>query len=149
MSRGYLVDTSVWIEALRRDGNAEAARWLKSALLQENVVLAPPVKAEILSGARSEKQFAEMEQDLDALPLLARDAEVWEKAARLNFNLRRRGINVPLMDILIGSWAVLHDCVLVHRDRHLELVKSVEPALETVIVPGQGLPPELPPREPS
>lgn len=131
----FLVDTSTWIEALRRGGSHEAREWLRRALLEERVVLVPPVKAELLSGARSEEQFRELKRDLDALPLLGREVEVWDVAAESNFSLRRRGITVPLLDVLIASWAVVHGCTLVHHDKHYEMIREALPNLSTLIVP--------------
>ena len=122
MSKRFLVDTSVWVEALRPAGRPNIVGWLKEALLRESVVLAPPIRTEILIGARDEKQFAELNELLSALPLLEDRPAVWERAAALGFRLRQRGLTVPLVDLVIASWAVSHSCVLAHRDRHYELI---------------------------
>lgn len=136
MSEGlFLVDTSTWIEALRRNGKPQAREWLRRALLEERVVMVHPVKAELLSGTTSEKQFAELKKELDALPLLGREKEAWDIAAKLNFKLRRQGITVPLVDVLIASWALLHRCTLAHHDRHYEMIKEAGVGLSTVVVP--------------
>ncbi|MBC7104737.1 MAG: PIN domain nuclease [Firmicutes bacterium] len=137
-SECFLVDTSTWVEALRRGGSTQAREWLRRALLEGKVVLAPPVKAELLSGALSEEQFAELKRDLGALPLLGREADVWDVAAESNFRLRRRGISVPLLDVLIASWAAVHGCTLVHHDKHYEMIKEVLPHLATLTVPPRG-----------
>ncbi|RDV81833.1 PIN domain nuclease [Ammonifex thiophilus] len=136
MSERYLVDTSVWIEALRPKGQQEVVRWLKEALLREAVVLAPPVKTEILLGAKDERQFAELSGVLDALPLLGHKDAVWERAASLGFRLRRLGLVVPLVDLLIASWALVNDCTLVHRDRHFGLIANVAPELKLLDLSG-------------
>lgn len=127
MSEQFLVDTSVWIEALRPGGRQNIADWLKEALLREAVVLAPPVKTEILIGAKDEKQFAELNEMLNALPLLDNEPAVWERAAALGFRLRRRGLVIPLVDLVIASWAFSHSCVLVYRDRHYDLIANEFP----------------------
>ncbi|MBC7326170.1 MAG: PIN domain-containing protein [Moorella sp. (in: Bacteria)] len=124
MNERYLVDTSLWIDALRPGGREDAARWLKAALLAEAVVLAPPVKAELMLGARDERQLADLEEMLAALPLLESGSQIWETAARLGFRARRKGIVVPLVDLLVASWAAADGCVLAHRDRHYELIKE-------------------------
>lgn len=130
----FLVDTSVWIEALRRDGRPEFRVWLKAALVEDKISMAPPVKAELLSGSVNEKQFDELRKDLEAIPLLRKHDEVWEYVARLNFVLRRRGINVPLMDALIASWAVVHKCALVHHDRHYEMIKKADTNFQAMCI---------------
>lgn len=131
----FLADTSVWINAIRRDGCPEVRGWLKTALLEEKIFMAPPVKAEVLSGAATGKQFENLKNDLNAIPLLGRDGEVWEYTAKLNFTLRRKGINVPMMDALIASWAIVHGCILIHHDRHYQLIEGADRNLESVSMP--------------
>ena len=135
ISETYLVDTSTWIGALRKDGQPEVRRWIKIALLEEKVVIAPPVKAEILSGAMNIKQFNELNSDFGAILLLERHLEAWEYVAKINFTLRRKGVNVPLIDMLIAAWAIVYGCVLVHHDRHYQLIKGVDRNLQTLSMP--------------
>ncbi len=130
MSERFLVDTSVWIEALRPGGRPEVASWLREALLRGTVVIAPPVKTEILLGARDERQFTELTEMLKALPLLESENTVWERAAFLGFRLRRQGLIVPLVDLLIASWAFHYSCTLVHRNRHFALLAKETPELK-------------------
>lgn len=130
MSERFLVDTSVWIEALRPGGHPAVTGWLREALLQESIVLAPPIKTEILIGARSEKQFTELDSMLQALPLLTGEDIVWKQAAQLGYSLRRQGLIIPMMDLLIATWAVQHDCTLVHRDKHYDLLTGACPSLK-------------------
>jgi len=63
---------------------------------------------------------------------LGKEPEVWEKTANLNFTLRRKGFNIPLTDVLISTWALIYDCVLVHQDRHYEMIREVEGNLKTL-----------------
>lgn len=135
MSNIFLVDTSVWIEGLKKGGNRQAQEWLKTALLQESVVMAPPIKAEILAGARDETQLNQLKDQLAALPILERDPEVWEQTGWLAFTLRRRGANIPIVDVLIASWALVHGCTLAHHDHHYEMIKKVEANLATLSIP--------------
>ena len=132
MSDRFLVDTSVWIKALRRGGEPEIMGWLRDALLREAVVLAPPVRAEVLMGARDENEFAGLEKMLGILPMLDAGTAVWDHAASNGFRLRKQGITVPLTDLLIIAFAITNHCVVVHRDRHFELIAAATPELQTV-----------------
>lgn len=132
MSERFLVDTSVWIEALRPKGKPEIASWLREALIRDAVVLIPPVKAEILMGARDEKQFSELEAMLEALPLLRETPGMWGKVASIGFSLRRQGLTIPTMDLLIIGWALTYECTLAHRDQHFTLAAERIPGLKTV-----------------
>ncbi|MDA8336551.1 MAG: PIN domain-containing protein [Peptococcaceae bacterium] len=131
MSDRFLVDTSVWIKGLRRGGEQRIIDWLREALLREAVVMAPPVRAEVLLGARDENDFAKLEKVLDALPMLDGGTAVWHYTASSGFRLRKQGLTVPLMDILIVAFAVTNHCVLVHTDRHFELIAAATPDLQT------------------
>lgn len=132
LNKRFLVDTSVWIEALRPGGRPEIVAWLREALLREVVVLAPPVKTEILLGARDEKQYTELARTLGALPLLEENHGIWEGAASLGFRLRQQGLNIPVVDLLIASWGLNHSCTLVHRDRHFTLIAEKVSGLATM-----------------
>jgi predicted nucleic acid-binding protein len=43
-------------------------------------------------------------------------------AYRAGYDLRRKGITVPTIDILILSIAKVHNCSLLHHDKHFKLV---------------------------
>jgi len=133
----FIVDTSTWVLALRKDGSSEAAAWLYNALDREEVVLVPLVKVELLLGARDEAHYASLKQELDALSQLPSSDAVYEEAASLAFNLRRKGCTTPLIDVLIAAFAIVYSCMLVHHDRHYELIRETLPDcnLQTLPVP--------------
>jgi predicted nucleic acid-binding protein len=47
---------------------------------------------------------------------------IWDKASLLAFKLRRKGITVPHTDVLIAECAILEGCVLLHADRHFDII---------------------------
>ncbi|MEW6447853.1 MAG: PIN domain-containing protein [Bacillota bacterium] len=133
----FIVDTSTWVLALRKDGSPEAAAWLHNALDREEVALVPLVKVELLLGARDEAHYAALKRELDALPQLPASDKLYDQAADLAFSLRRKGRTLPLIDVLIAAFAVVHSCLLVHHDRHYELIREALPdcGLQTLAVP--------------
>jgi hypothetical protein len=134
---GFLVDTSTWVLALRKDGSPEAAAWLHEALAEEKVRMAPLVKVELLLGSRTKAHYDSLKKELDALPQLPPTDQIFERAAVMAFNLRRKGCTMPLIDVLIAACAVTYSCTLVHHDRHYELIREALPDcnLKTLIVP--------------
>lgn len=107
-----LVDTSIWSLALRREApKSDAATEALSELIRElRVRIIGPIRQELLSGIRSEKQFKELRLHLSAFPDLPIETNDYEKAAEF-FNIcREKGIQGSNTDFLICS--VAHRCDL-------------------------------------
>jgi len=121
----YLVDSSVWLEVLPPRRGAQALRERIDELLAADVVATMGmVRLELLGGAPSEAEWHRLSGLLSALHPLPVGDQHWEEAALMGFHLRRQGISVPFTDLLVGAVAVSADAVLVHRDRHFDLMAS-------------------------
>jgi len=118
----HLADTSAWIQALRPGATGPWPAELKSLITERRLGIQPVIRVELLSGARSEAEYRQLSDSLDALPLLEMTQPVWGEAERLGFSLRKRGINIPVTDFLIAATAIVHKCTLHHRDRHFPLI---------------------------
>jgi len=120
----FLVDTSAWIFALRKDF-LPAIKDRIEILLKENVIFTTGmVKLELLSGTNSKSEFQRLKLRLDALDSVEWDSALWENAYNLAFDLRRKGITVPYTDILIASCALKIGAILVHADAHFDLMQK-------------------------
>jgi predicted nucleic acid-binding protein len=118
----FLVDTSVWILALRKDF-LPAAKDRIAYLLKENAIITSGmIKLELLGGTREEKEFQRLKTRLDALEIVETNTSLWERAYDLAYNLRRKGLTVPCTDILITASAAMADAVIVHADSHFDLI---------------------------
>jgi predicted nucleic acid-binding protein len=120
----FLVDTSAWILALRKDFIPEIRDRLDQLLEADLVVTAGIIKLEILGGTRTEKEFKLLKKRLDALPLIEINTAVWEAAFDLAFSLRRNGITAPYTDILIAACALGSESTVVHVDSHFDLISN-------------------------
>lgn len=117
----YLADTSAW----HRSGRAEA-RW-ESLLEQEALALCAPVKLELLYSARGPADYRALTVYLGYLPTLPLDARAESLAARTQASLAERSQHrgpSPL-DLLVAAVAEANDAVLLHYDRHFDLVARV------------------------
>ncbi len=111
-----LVDTSVWLEffRMRESPYAEA---LDRLLEEEQVCIAHLIKAEIISGARTPKQFRELKDYFDALPLATEPASLWSEIIEVQFRLKRMGINgISMPDLIIAVVAKANDKVIFTKD---------------------------------
>jgi predicted nucleic acid-binding protein len=122
MSELVLIDTSVWILALRAGGPVAVRQEVEQLLATGRVATTPIVILELLTGARSSREFRELKEDLEALKQLELSPSVWERAYKLGYDLRRAGLTIPTVDIMIAALALEYDCLLLHADRHFEQI---------------------------
>lgn len=121
-----LVDTTVWIHFLRGSGIQFQER-IVPLIMADKLATTPIVIMEILRGAKSRKEYDKLNKDLAALRCFDISAKVWERACKLGYTLRHKGLNAPLTDTLIAAVAQEHNARLLHDDRHFEMIASISP----------------------
>lgn len=119
----YLLDTSVWLDVLPPGGTNADLRVRVDALLNaDQVATTGMVRLELLGSTRTEQEWDRLREYLSALHQLPVEEETWQEAAQMGFQLRRQGVTVPFTDLIIGAVAIKSDTVLLHRDRHFDLI---------------------------
>lgn len=116
----FLVDTSVWSLAFRRDVDASEpeVRQLKGALLGSNVVVTTGlVLQELLQGFSGPRAQALIVERFAVLPLLQPDREDHIGAAALRNRCRRGGVQIGTIDALLAQLCIRHDLMLLTTDR--------------------------------
>jgi predicted nucleic acid-binding protein len=119
-----LVDTSVWLQADKRDGRRESLE-LVAIMRRNELATTGQVMAEILQGAISEKDFDDWTDRLAGLHFFPDSRETWQVAGRMSFDLRRRGMTTPLADLLIAAVALENDLEVYTRDPHFDRVSGL------------------------
>ncbi|MGB4780766.1 type II toxin-antitoxin system VapC family toxin [Candidatus Methylomirabilis sp.] len=118
-----LVDTSVWLEFFRAK-DSPYAEALDRLLEDERVCTSDLIKAEIVPGARTPKQFRELKEYFDALPLATEPASLWEEIMEVQFRLKRRGINgISIPDLMIAVVANANGKVVFTKDSDFRLIQ--------------------------
>lgn len=119
-----LIDTSVWIEALRERGNAEMKRRVHDLLRSGRACWMPMIRLELWNGARGEREKRALREFDQVLAELEVTAEVWELATEFARRAREAGVTVPAADILIFACARHHGVEVESADAHFaELAK--------------------------
>ena len=131
----YLIDSSIWIQALAPRGPETVTGILRTLLESNSTVVTEMVRLEVLAGAKSSKEFDQFRQDFDALRCLNATPHIWRHAENLGCQLGRRGLPVPSPDLLIASAAVSYDVPLWHADKDFERIKQAMPELRTLWYP--------------
>ncbi len=117
-----LIDTSAWVEALRRDGD-EGVRSRVSLLLQSgHAVLCDIVILELWNGARGESERSKLRQITETLGRVPTTDAVWTAANNLATTCRTQGITVPSTDLLIAATARVHGLELLEADGHFQMI---------------------------
>jgi predicted nucleic acid-binding protein len=121
-----LADTTVWIHFLRGSGVKFQER-LGSLIMADKLAITSVIIMEILRGAKSQKDYDQLNKDLAAVHCFDITPKVWKRACKLGYLLRQNGVNVPLTDTLIAAAAQEHDSLLIHEDRHYEMIAAIAP----------------------
>lgn len=126
-SRGrdmVIVDSSVWLQAFNVQGSPER-REVDELLERREAAMVGAVLAEVLQGARRLQEFERLRADLSAVPYVAETQDTWIRVGTLSYELRRQGLTVPLMDLLIATLALEHGHELYTGDEHFRRVPGL------------------------
>jgi predicted nucleic acid-binding protein len=123
-----LIDISSWVEYLR-DRKSEAGDAVEVLVLSGEAAWCDVTLVELwhgVRGAKEKRELAEMEQEIERIPV---DAAVWRFASKLALRCREKGFTVPISDLVTAACAVTHKLELEHCDKHfddlLPLAKSI------------------------
>jgi|ETNmetMinimDraft_26_1059896.scaffolds.fasta_scaffold23120_4 predicted nucleic acid-binding protein len=116
-----LIDTSAWIEFFRRRGDPTTKTRVATLIELGEAAFCGPIEFELLTGARSSER-RDINRALDYSHLLDFPRECWQRAAKIEQSVRRRGVMVPRDDILVAATALHHDVAVYAIDPHFELL---------------------------
>lgn len=119
-----LVDSSVWIEALRRDGRLDIKLAVEGLLDVYEAQWCAPVRLEVLGGARPEER-RRLGQHFSVIPYRGCDEGDWDRAISLAWTLRDKGISIPWVDVLIAAIALHDGTRLFAIDTHFQTIAAL------------------------
>jgi predicted nucleic acid-binding protein len=120
-----LVDTSSWIEALRRSGDPKVRDRVRRLLIDGDAAWCDMIRLELWNGASGEAEKKVLRMFEVDLPSLEIDAAVWDLAFDLARKARSAGVTIPSTDLLILACARRHGADLEHDDGHFDEAKKV------------------------
>ena len=117
----FLLDSSIWVEFLRKSPHPARARAL--ALMRTRLArLSWVVIGELHHGARSAEETRMIDELAATVPFLAERQGLWAEAGRAANRLRKTGRSVGLADCYLGVLARESSAILITRDRDFESI---------------------------
>ena len=124
-----LVDTSVWIEVLR-DKTGKTVQVFRERVNIENCVFCRFTQLELLQGSKDEMEWKRLDDYLSTQFYLEATEKTWREAARIYFELRRKGITLSSpVDCCIAQIAIESKIILLHKDEDFERIARIRPLI--------------------
>lgn len=120
-----LVDSSIWIDALRQSGPADIRQRLQSLLEAGEAAWCAAIRLELWPGTREARERRILVQYQSIVADLPMTQGVWARAIDLAERARSKGMSCPYPDLLIQACATVHGVELLHRDKHFDRLASL------------------------
>ena len=91
---------------------------------EERVSCTGLILAELMQGAKSEKELSVLDDFLHVFPFLPDSPQHWAAAGRLSFSLRRKGVTIGLADCFIAIVAAAANVQVATLDSHFEALRK-------------------------
>lgn len=122
-----LLDSNIIIDLWKNP--SEAVKYL---LKTDEVCICGVVRSELMHGAYSEKNLAEISAKLDLLEELNLEENQWDGLGRLLYKLRINGVTLPFADAMIAYIALINEVGLLTNDKHFLYIKRIIPELKLI-----------------
>lgn len=118
-----LVDTSAWIEFFRKKEPYYST--ISNLIDEDRVCCIGIILAELLQGAKSEKELGVLREFLHVFDFLDESKELWEEAGELSFKLIKKGHKPGLSDCYIAVASYKNNISIMSLDSHFSFIKEV------------------------
>jgi predicted nucleic acid-binding protein len=99
---------------------------LDRQLLAGDIFTVGPVIAELLQGAKTEKDYRMLKNSIDGLPFIETSFENWALAGDISYKLRQKGITIPITDCVIAAVAIYNNASVMTYDRHFANIPNLK-----------------------
>jgi predicted nucleic acid-binding protein len=123
MKKRIIVDTSIWIDYFKND--SETAAIIDKGLDADEIYFIGPVVAELLQGVRTKREQETIAKLIGGVPFLDCEMKDWADAGCISSSLRKSGITIPLIDLIIYSVAQNNNAMIFTNDKHFNLIPGI------------------------
>ncbi|MBR6228980.1 MAG: PIN domain-containing protein [Eubacterium sp.] len=99
----------------------------------EDIAVCGIVEAELIHGARSEKEIESIKEAISCFEMLSYSCN-WEKLGRMLNKLRTAGVTLPFTDAMIAQIAIDNGVDVLTKDNHFKLIQTVLPELKLYVI---------------
>jgi len=121
-----LVDSTLYVDLLR--ARRDPVEALRPWLLREEILCCAVIRCEVLRGVVNKKVHERMRDLFDSLSSVDIDTSLWDETARLAWALDRRGVVLPLTDLVIAGCAMRAGATIISSDEHFKEVPGLATA---------------------
>lgn len=104
MKSPVLINASCWIEYFRRY-ESEVSERVEAHIRNDRAAVTGVVLAELLQGARTEKETLEVKTSLEAAIWIETSERLYARAGEIGFKLRRKDVTIPVTDCIVAAAA--------------------------------------------
>ena len=119
-----IADTSVWILFFNQPASPEK-REIDALIDADRLALVGVVLAELVQGCRTPGEADTIISKLSGLRFLETSFSTWKRGGELSFALRRKGITLPLSDLIVAVHVLEHRCQVYTLDPHFEQIPGL------------------------
>ena len=119
-----IADTSVWISFFNRPASVEK-RTLDVLIDSDEVATIGVVLTELLQGCRTPKERNALKEAILALPYVEMTQPVWIRAGETSSALLRRGITLPIPDLIVAAVALEQHFQVYSLDNHFQKIPGL------------------------
>ncbi len=123
MKQKIIVDTSIWIEYFKKRN--DIVKFIEERIMDNCIFMTGPIVSELLQGVKTESEYNKLNNCIEGIPYLKISMADWKKAGKLSFDLRRKGITIPLTDIVISAVAINNNAKVYTLDKHFNNIPNV------------------------
>lgn len=118
-----LVDSSFYIHLLRR--GQDPLRALAVTAVTRDLAVCGMVRCEVGRGLRERRVLKRFQAFWDVMICVPTDEQIWESVAETLWQLDRKGLTLPLPDVVIGCCARQIGAVVLTVDGHFSSIPGV------------------------
>jgi predicted nucleic acid-binding protein len=118
-----LIDSTTYVDWFRR--RVEPQEIIEPWIRAREIAICGVIRAEVIRGVIDPRQKSRIGELFDILEEVSTDSVLWHDATELAWRLDRKGIVLPLTDIVIAACARRIDATVITLDDHFSQVPQL------------------------